>query len=142
MYVAIRIRGTVNLAPKLKKALEVLNVRRINNASLWKEDPQSLKMIKAVQDYVAYGKLSESVLKELIEKKAVPLKAGDKVDSKKTIENLKQGKTLAQAGIRNLFNLSPPKGGFGKAGVKVPSRLGGALGDRKEEINDLVERIL
>ncbi len=38
--------------------------------------------------------------------------------------------------------LCPPRGGYGRKGVKLPFAKGGAYGSRKEKINDLVKRML
>lgn len=38
--------------------------------------------------------------------------------------------------------LNSPRKGFGRKGVKMPFSKGGALGERKEKINDLIERML
>lgn len=37
--------------------------------------------------------------------------------------------------------LCPPRGGYGRKGVKLPFAKGGAYGSRKEKINDLVKRM-
>ncbi len=142
MYAAIRIRGTVNVIPKMKKALDMLGLKRINNMTLWKEDNQALMMITESKDYVAFGKISDEVLKELIEKRARPIVPGAKVDTKKVLAELAKGKTPKQAGIKNLFTLSPPRGGFERKGVKVPFSTGGALGNRREKINDLIKKMM
>lgn len=142
MYAVIRVRGTVNLNPKIKKGLEMMNLRRTNNLSLWKEDAQSLGMIAKVKDYVAYGKISDEMLKELIAKKSRQAKEGEKIDAAKVFEEIKKGKTLSKAGIRNLFTMSPPRGGFERKGIKVSFKLGGALGNRGEKINELIEKMI
>lgn len=142
MYAVIRIRGTVNVSPSIKTGLEHMNLRRANNLSLWAEDSKSEGMIKKVKDYVAYGKVSDDVLKELIALKAVPVEAGKKIDAKKAVEELKKGKSLKALGIKNIFTMSPPRGGFDRKGIKVPYKLGGALGNRKEEINELIKKMM
>jgi len=142
MYAVIRIRGTVNIAPRIAKTLEFLNLKRVNNMSIWQEDTQTTKMIKKVQDYVTFGKINDEILKEVILKKAVAVDAKEKIDGKKVVEEMKKGKTMNQLGIFNCFRMSPPRKGFERKGVKVPYKLGGASGDRKEEINDLITRML
>jgi large subunit ribosomal protein L30 len=142
MYAVIRIRGTVNISPDAKKALELLNLGRINNLSIWQETEQTKNAIKTVQDYVTFGKINEEALKKLVEIKSLPLKKGQKVEAKKVLEELKKGKTAKQAGIKNLFKLAPPKGGYERKGIKVPYKLGGALGDRKEQMSELVLRMV
>jgi large subunit ribosomal protein L30 len=142
MYAVIRIRGTVNIAPKISKTLELLGLKRVNNMSIWPENEQTYRMIKLVQDYVAFGKISDDVIKEVIAKKATPIEEGAKIDAKKVTEEIKKGKTITQAGVTNCFRLSPPRKGYERKGVKVPYVLGGANGDRKEEINELIMRMI
>jgi len=142
MYAVIRIRGTVNIAPRIETALEVMNLRRTNNLSLWSEMPQSLKMIKKVKDYTTFGKINDETLKSLIEAKAKPLESEEKLDVKKVLADLKAGKTLRQAGVKNCFRMSPPRKGFERKGIKVAFVIGGALGERKEKINDLIKRMI
>ena len=142
MYAVIRIRGTVNIAPDISKTLELLNLKRVNNLSIFQETEQTTKMIKTAQDYATYGKISEATLKELIEKKALPAKEGQKIDAKKVVAELTKGKTPNEAGIRNLFKMSPPRGGYERKGIKLAFKLGGAAGNRGEKINDLVVRMM
>ena len=142
MYAVIRIRGTVKIAPKISTTLEFLNLKRINNLSIWQENDSNLQMIKKVMDYVAYGNISEEVLKELITAKGKSLTEGEKVDVKKAVEELVKGKTMNQVGIFNCFRMSPPRKGFERKGIKVAFVIGGALGDRKEKINALIMRMI
>jgi len=55
-------------------------------------------------------------------------------ESKKTLKDV--------PGLKNFFRLNPPKGGFERKGIKIQYSLGGALGYRKEKINDLVVKML
>jgi large subunit ribosomal protein L30 len=43
---------------------------------------------------------------------------------------------------QKVFRLSPPRGGFERKGIKTPFTMGGALGNRKEKINDLIKRMI
>jgi len=142
MYAVIRIRGTVNIAPKIATALEHLNLRRVNNLSIWQETPQTLQMIKIVMDYVAFGTISEETLKKLIEAKGESVDHKTKIDAKKVVAEIKSGKTLNQVGIDNCFRMSPPRKGYERKGIKTPYVLGGASGNRKEAISELIERML
>ena len=45
-------------------------------------------------------------------------------------------------GLKPFFRLNPPVKGFDRKGIKVPFSLGGALGYRKEKINDLIKRMV
>lgn len=142
MYAVIRIRGTVNISPKIATALTVMNLRRINNLSIWPENEHTKKMIKVVKDYTTYGKINDEILEELITKKAKPIVGGTKIDSKKVIQEFKKGKKLKELGVKNCFRLSPPRKGFERKGIKVAYKIGGALGDRKEKINDLIKKMI
>jgi large subunit ribosomal protein L30 len=142
MYAVIRIRGTVKIAPKISTTLALLNLKRINNLSIWPENEQTTQMIKMVMDYVAYGNISDAVLTDLISKKGESLEEGKKVDAKKAVAELKSGKTMNQTGLVNCFRMSPPRKGFERKGIKVPFKLGGASGNRSEKINDLILRMM
>ncbi len=140
MYAVIRVRGNISVSPKTKKTLELLNLKAVNNMSIWPENKQALKMIKSVENYVTFGKISEELLKEIIEKKLKKKKL--EKDSEKIIKEIIGGKKLKEFEIENKFNLNPPKKGYGRKGIKKPFGLGGALGDRKEKINDLIKRMI
>ena len=45
-------------------------------------------------------------------------------------------------GLKQFFKLNPPRSGFERKGIKVPFSLGGALGYRKNNINDLIKRMV
>lgn len=140
MYAVVRIRGTVNVIPKAVKALEMLNLRRANNASIWPENDASKRMFKIVEHMVTYGKIDDATLTALIEKKGKSLE--DKLDVKKVMADLKAGKTAKQAGLNNCFTLSPPKGGFERKGIKTPYVMGGVYGERKDGVSKLIAKML
>jgi len=140
MYCVVRIRGTVNTSPTAKKTLEMLNLRRTNNASIWVESESVRKMFKIVEHMVAFGKIDDETLKELVEKKGEAIEG--KLDAKKVLEGLKSGKTANQVGLDNCFRLNPPKGGFERKGVKVPYNMGGAHGYRKDGVGKLVKKMI
>ena len=45
-------------------------------------------------------------------------------------------------GLKTYFRLTPPKGGFEREGIKTQFSLGGALGYRKDNINNLLRRMI
>ena len=45
-------------------------------------------------------------------------------------------------GVKQFFRLHPPIGGFERKGIKKPYSIGGALGYRKEKINNLIKKML
>ena len=53
------------------------------------------------------------------------------------------GKTdFKKIGVKPVFRLTPPKKGFGRQGIKKPYSIGGALGYRASDINDLLNRMI
>jgi large subunit ribosomal protein L30 len=166
MYAAIRVRGKVNLSYRLKKTLDMLNLKSANHLSLWQESKGTKKMLERAQGHITFGEIDDETLKLLIEKRAEAIakkanasqknekktledkktsekKVGEKkIDAKKVAETLKSGKRPAEAGIRNCFRLAPPRKGYDRKGVKKPFALGGALGYRGKEINTLIRRMI
>jgi len=140
MYAIIRIRGSINTKPDVKKTFELLNLNCANHMSIWPENKESLKMIKKVENHSTFGIISEEVLAEVLEKKGTA-KEGE-LDIKKAIKILSEGKTMNNANVKNCFRLSPPRKGFERKGIKKPYSIGGVLGNRKEKINDLIKKML
>ncbi len=137
--VVVLVRGTVNVTQSVKDTLKMLNLARKNHCVVVDNNPVNLGMIKKVKDYVTWGELDENTFKELVEKRGEEYKSrlGDfkKKYSYKVLEvNGKKYKPY--------FRLNPPRKGFGRKGIKMAFNVGGALGYRKEKINDLVQRML
>ena len=44
--------------------------------------------------------------------------------------------------LKPVFRLRPPKKGYERVGIKKPFSVGGALGYRKEKINELLEKMI
>ncbi len=97
-------------------------------------------MIRKVKDYVTWGEIDPETYKMLIEKRGQAYK-GREQDSK---EKIKYNRfiTYGNKKYKRHFRLSPPKGGFERKGIKTPFSVGGALGNRKEKINDLIKRMV
>ncbi|MEM4267277.1 MAG: uL30 family ribosomal protein [Candidatus Woesearchaeota archaeon] len=115
----IRVRGGIGLSPKVRKTFELLKLYRKNYCSVWPNTPSIIGMAEAVKDYATYGIIDSETYGLL---------------SKKT--ELKDGKP------KGFFRLNPPRGGFGRKGIKKPFKSGGALGDRGDKINQLIKRML
>jgi large subunit ribosomal protein L30 len=44
-------------------------------------------------------------------------------------------------GLKTTIKMHPPRGGFERKGIKVPYKVGGALGYRGESISNLIEKM-
>ena len=136
----IRVRGPVNLRKDVKDTLKLLRLYRKNFCIVVEGNPSFIGMVNKVKDYVTFGEIDDSTYKDLVGKRSEEFK-GREEDSKGKIKYngfiVVDGKK-----IKPFFRLSPPKGGFGRKGIKVSFKAHGALGNRGEKINDLLKRMI
>ncbi|MBW3004725.1 uL30 family ribosomal protein [Candidatus Woesearchaeota archaeon] len=111
--VIIRIKGPLQTTATVKDTMKMLNLNKKFNCVIVEDSPSYKGMLKKVEHLITWGEVSE--------------------DTIKLLEKRKKGK---------YFALHPPKGGFERKGTKMPFKLGGAYGYRKEKINDLIKRML
>jgi large subunit ribosomal protein L30 len=140
MYAVIRVRGNISVTPKIKKTFQLLNLNNVNNMSVWPENEQSLKMIKMVENHATYGIIDDATLTEVIKAKGKAIEG--KLDAEKAAKEMIAGKRAKEVNLKNIFKMSPPKKGYDRKGIKKPYSLGGALGNRKEAINELIKRMM
>ncbi len=110
----IRISGQVHISHAIKKTLELLRLKIKNNCIILEDNPVNRGMIEKVRSYTTFGEVKEDTIKK-IEKRKKP---------------------------SGVYALHPPRKGYGRKGTKMPFTQGGALGDRKEKISELIERML
>ena len=150
----IRIRGEVNLTKDVSATLKILRLYKKHSCVIVPNNQSFIGMINKVKDQVTWGEINESTLKLLLEKRARlagKQKLTDdylKIKLKTDIDNLtkdiltdkKQIKDIP--GIKQFFKLRPPLHGFERGGIKKQYSLGGSLGYRKENINELLARMI
>ncbi len=152
-YAVIRIRGTVNIKPNIKKTLQLLNLTRANHCVLIEETSSNKGMLQIVKDYITWGEIEKVTLTKLIKQRG-RLK-GDKPISEehlKSVTSYKDIEKLADAiiskkfrykeipDVKTVFRLNPPIKGY--EGIKKSYINNGALGYRGNEINNLIEKML
>ena len=153
MYVVVRVRGTVNVNPDIKRTMQLLRLTRANHCVLVEENPVSKGMLQVAKDYVTWGEINKETLVSLITKRGKLLG-----DAPVTDEYLKSStpfpsvEKLADAllassfvyrdipDVKPLFRLNPPKLGYRT--VKRSFQNKGSLGYRKDAINLLIQRML
>ncbi|MEK6830320.1 MAG: uL30 family ribosomal protein [Nanoarchaeota archaeon] len=113
MISVIRITGDVNLDGDVRETLNRLKLRRKYGCIVLNPNKEQEGMIRRVKDFVAFGEINEDTLKKLREKRGKPASP-------------------------NFFRLHPPRGGI-KSKFHFPR---GVLGNNKDKINDLIERML
>ena len=152
-YAAVRVRGTVNINPDIKKTLQLLNLTRANHCVLLEEKPSIKGMLQVTKDYLTWGEIEKGILTNLITLRGKL--EGDKgltedylksATSYNTIDKLSQAiidnkfKYKEIPNVKPIFRLSPPKKGY--EGIKKSFTNKGALGYRGKEINKLIEKMI
>jgi len=141
MICVIRISGQVGLN---KDVIETLNRLRLRRkyvcVVLAKPTKEQLGMIKKIKDFVAFGEINKETFEKLIEQRGQLVNKKKKVDAKKVIEELEKGKKYLDLNLKPFFRLHPPRGG-----IESKKHFGvgkGVLGNHKDQINKLLERML
>jgi len=109
----VRVRGLVHIRHDFEYALRMLSLIKRNHCVVVEDSPSINGTLEKVKHFVTWGPVNEQTLA------ALKKRGGEKV-----------------------FALSPPRKGYGRKGIKIQFKVGGALGDRGEKINDLVMRMV
>ncbi len=149
----IRIRGRVGVKRPVRDTLAMLRLHKVNHLVIVDENPTYSGMIHRVKDYITWGEINAETLARLIRKRG-RLTGNRKVTEEYVQEKLGMGieefaekvisgemKLSDLPGLKPVFRLHPPKGGF-KGSKKRTFKEGGALGYRGEAINELIDRML
>ena len=149
----VRVRGIINVKNDIRDTLTMLGLGRVNHCVLISENPPNMGMVRKVKDYVTWGPIDIETATVLVKergqlkgRKAVDEKALKDLGKYKSFEDL--GKALADGdatwskmdGTVRVFRLHPPRKGY--EGIKRTFNMGGALGDRGQDINVLLQRMM
>jgi len=157
----IRLRGINDMHPKIKKILQLLRLRQINNGVFLKINKATLMMLRRVEPYVMWGYPNLKTVKELVYKRGFG-KVGKGKSRIPLTDNSVVEKELGAKGIICVedliheiytvgpnfkaancflypFKLSAPLGGLTKKRTHFIE--GGDAGCREDKINALVRRM-
>eukprot|EP00794_Sanderia_malayensis_P011753 gene11753-12973_t len=155
----IRIRGINQVSPKVKKALQLLRLRQINNGIFIKLNKATINMLRLVEPYIAWGYPNLKTTRELIYKRGYGKvnKQRVPITDNSIIENSlgKDGIICVEDLIHEIFTVGPnfkkasnflwpfklnnPNGGFSKKTNHFVE--GGDFGNREDAINSLVRKM-
>merc|ERR1712154_320974 len=158
----IRIRGVNQVSPKVKKALQLLRLRQINNGVFVKLNKSTLNMLRLVEPYIAWGYPNLKSIKELMLKRGyakvnhqrIPITDNQIIEDNLgkldiiCIEDLIHEIYTVGPNFKKAnnflwpFKLSSPLGGFSRKTKLLHYLEGGEAGARGEEINKLVKKML
>jgi large subunit ribosomal protein L30 len=151
MQALVQLRGEVNIDQEVTDTLEMLNLTRVNHATLVPETPAYRGMVTKVNDFVAYGEPSQETVELLLSRRGEPAAGAGDVDDEWVAEHtdyddlsglaaalLAEETTLQEQGLSPTLRLHPPRGGHD--GIKHPTKEGGQLGKHDTAgIDDLLE---
>ena len=150
----VRIRGKNHIQKTVADTLKMLRLYKPNGCVVVPNSPVYLGMIKKAKDYITWGEIDKETFKKMLTERGKVI--GDKpVTEEYMKEKVKKGfeefteeyfsdkiELKDIPGFKTFFRLCPPSKGYERKGIKKPFSLGGALGYRKEKINDLIKRML
>lgn len=154
MIAIIRIAGQQGLNHKIITTFKLLNLYKKNSCVVVPNTEVFIGMINTIKDKATWGEIDEKTLALLIQKRGriagnkhltnEYIKEKTKLDFDKFVSEIYSSKLKIKdvTGMKPFFRLLPPVKGFERKGTKKPFSLGGALGYRKEKINDLIQRML
>ena len=154
-WLVVRVRSDVGVEHSIKETMHMLNLTRVNHATIIPQRPQYAGMLQKAKDYVTWGQVDESTIATLIAERGRLM--GDKpvtdaiVKAETDFKNIKEFAASIAAGeastksindMKPVFRLHPPRGSKGWGGIKRHFTVGGALGYRGEAITDLAGRMI
>ena len=113
MIGVVRVRGLIGTDKPTEATLRRLHLYRKNFCSVIEDTASNRGMLNKLKDLATWGEVTEETVKLLKQKTNKPF-----------------------------FRLNSPRKGFGRKGIKKAFSTGGALGERKDKINDLIQRML
>ena len=149
VYAVVRVRGRVGVKGEIEETLRRLRLTRVNHANIVPATPTYTGMIKKAKDYITWGEINAETLELIIRKRGVfldgtpfseeELKKRTGMDLKTFVKKVLAGEIKFSEYFKPL-RFRPPRGGY--RNIKQPYKLGGALGYRGDDINDLLRRMV
>lgn len=158
----IRVRGVLNVSPKVKKILQLLRLRQLHNGVFIRVNAATTKMLRLVEPFIAYGYPNLKSVKDLVYKRGFGKVTGQRVpiSDNCVVSNGLPGTGLecvedviheiytvgenfkAASNFLWPFKLSSPKGGFDGKGKLNHFNEGGACGQQGSKINQLIKKMI
>jgi large subunit ribosomal protein L7e len=158
----IRVRGILNVSPKVKKILQLFRLRQINNGVFVRVNAATTKMLRLVEPFIAYGYPNLKSIRDLIYKRGYGKVTGQRIPLS---DNCVVSAGLPGTGIECVedvvhevftcgdnfkaatnflwpFKLQSPRGGFAGKGKLNHFNEGGACGQQGDKINQLIKKML
>ncbi len=154
-YLVIRARSDRGVTKKIRDTMAMLNLTRVNHAVLLPETPSYAGMLQKAKDFVTWGEVDAETISTLLKERG--RMTGDKPVTDTVVKSGSEYSTvdaLAKAiascdatprsveGLKSVLRLHPPRGAKGWGGIKRAYSVGGALGFRGKDIENLAARMV
>ena len=152
LLLVVNVHGSINSSAPVRKALNELRVAKKFSASIAKDDPATVGMLRLCKDYLAWCPVTEGLLADLLKKRGM-VSASRMLDQAslkqlgyKNHEELAatmvkdQTRLSSVRGLLPYFRLAPPKRGF-KRSLRRQYTEKGLLGDNPE-LEEIVRRMV
>jgi len=156
----MRIRGINQVAPKVRKVLQLFRLRQINNGVFIKLNKATINMLRICEPYVAWGTPNLKSVRDLVYKRGFAKVQGRRtpLSSNEVVEQSmgKHGIICVEDLIHEIFTVGPnfkyasnflwpfklntPSGGWRKKTNHFVE--GGDFGNREEKINELLRKMV
>jgi large subunit ribosomal protein L7e len=156
----VRIRGINKIHPRPRKVLQLLRLRQINNGVFVKLNKATTQMLRIADPYIAWGYPSMKIIRELVYKRGYAKVNHQRIaitDNTIVEDHLGKHDVICVEDIIHEihtvgdhfkqvtnflwpFKLSNPTGGFTKKANHFVE--GGDFGNREDQINKLLERMI
>jgi len=140
MICLIRIKGRTGLRQETIEGLNRIRLMKKYSCVVIKPSKENLGIVKSLKDFIAFGEINNETFEKLIEKRGKLIDKSKKINPKEIIKKLEEGKSYEELNLKPFFRLHSPRGGIDS---KIHFGKGkGVLGNNKESINKLVEKML
>ena len=154
-FLIVRVRSDRGVERSIRDTMAMLNLTRVNHATIVPESPTYAGMLQKSKDFVTWGVVDAGTIETLLKERGrmvgdkpvddAAIKAGSKFKSVKDFAKaLASGEATMKSvdGLKPVLRLHPPRGSKGWGGIKRAYSVGGALGFRGDEISSLAERMM
>mmetsp|Transcript_26571 Transcript_26571/g.53326 ORF Transcript_26571/g.53326 Transcript_26571/m.53326 type:complete len:247 (-) Transcript_26571:605-1345(-) len=166
IFFVIRIKGINGVPPSARKILHLIRLKQINNGVFLRVNDSTIKMLKKIEPFVAYGNPSLKLTKKLLVNRGFG-RTGKRGEWKRVFLNDERviAQALVKTGVSTMedlineiykggshfkevnnflwpFKLKSPKKGFSKVGKNLHVSENGSYGNWEETIDDLISKML
>ena len=113
-WAVVRVRGSVNVNPKIKETMRLMKLNRVNHCVIVPENDTYTGMLNIIKDYVTWGEVDSETTELLLQNSGKTSgnlsfsKKQLKETSFKTMKALAKGISEGKIVMRDVPGISPP----------------------------------